>query len=230
MITEERTRKEVDGIQRLLAPAPGAKLLDLCCGHGRITIPLAQLGCHMTGQDLSEYFLERARRDAEAKGLSVRWVRGDMRRIPFEGEFDAVINVFSSFGYLEDESEDAGVLRQVHKALKPGGRFLSDEMNRDFFFANYHPSSITRRPSGVVSLEEHAIDLITSRDNLRLTLIDPDGSQRTHRYSLRLYTARERLRMLADCGLQVEAVYGSFDGIPLTLRAPRLIIVARKPL
>src|SRR5262249_12669661 len=139
-LAPERTAQEVEGIVRLLALPPGSSILDLCCGHGRHSIPLAQRGYQVTGQDLSEFFLQRAQVDAQVEGVSVRWVRGDMREIPFANEFDAVINIFTAFGYFESEAEDQKVLRQVHRALKPGGRFLLELKHREDVMRHYRPS------------------------------------------------------------------------------------------
>src|SRR2546427_9467293 len=105
VLTPERTQREVDGIVNLLALPQGSRILDLCCGHGRHAIPLAQHGYQITGLDLSERLLERAEAEAEAQGVNIRWVHRDMKHVPFENEFDAVINVFTSFGYLENEDE-----------------------------------------------------------------------------------------------------------------------------
>src|SRR4051794_40650994 len=92
----EWTERQVEGIVKLLALPSGSTILDLCCGHGRHAIPLAQRGYHVTGQDLSAVFLQRARADADARHLQVRWVHSDMRTIPFENEFDAIINIFTA--------------------------------------------------------------------------------------------------------------------------------------
>src|SRR5437016_4273852 len=100
----ERTAQEVEQILQRLDLPPGSAVLDLCCGYGRHTIPLAQHGYRMTGQDLSDVLLQQARTDAEARGVHVQWVQSDMRRVPFEKEFDAVINIWTSFGYLENET------------------------------------------------------------------------------------------------------------------------------
>src|SRR5436309_6714365 len=102
-LSPERTEQEVEGIVKLLTLPPGSRILDLCCGHGRHAIPLAQRGYQVTGQDLSDYFLQRAREAAAVQGVQVQWVHHDMRGIPFENEFDAVINIFTAFGYLESE-------------------------------------------------------------------------------------------------------------------------------
>src|SRR2546429_3597127 len=96
VLTPERTQREVDGIVNLLALPQGSSILDLCCGHGRHAIPLARHGYKVTGQDLSEVFLREAEKEALAKGVHVDWLHGDMRNIPFENEFDAVINIFRS--------------------------------------------------------------------------------------------------------------------------------------
>ena len=94
----EHTAAQVDGIVALLGLDAGARVLDLACGHGRHAIPLAKRGFDVTGYDLSEVFLERARADAEAEGVTARWVRGDMRELPFDGELHAVINIFTASG------------------------------------------------------------------------------------------------------------------------------------
>jgi len=93
----EHTAAQVDGIVSLLGLDTGARVLDLACGHGRHAILLAKRGFDVTGYDLSEVFLARARADAEAEGVTARWVRGDMRELPFDGEFHAVINIFTAF-------------------------------------------------------------------------------------------------------------------------------------
>src|SRR6266498_2542478 len=113
MLSDERTAREVEGIVKLLALPPGSHILDLACGHGRHAVPLAQRGYRVTGQDLSQLFLEHAEAAARAAGVDVRWVHGDMRVIPFDAEFDAVTNIFTAFGYFDTEDEDLQVLRQV---------------------------------------------------------------------------------------------------------------------
>src|SRR2546426_9095666 len=115
VLTPDRTQREVDGIVSLLALSQGSSILDLCCGHGRHAIPLAQRGFQVTGQDLSEVFLREAEKEAQAQSVHVQWLHGDMRNIPFENEFDAAINIFTAFGYLEDQGEDQKVLQQVSK-------------------------------------------------------------------------------------------------------------------
>ena len=110
MLPPERTAAEVNGVVGQLGLAPGARLLDLCCGQGRHAVPLARLGLRVTGLDLSRPLLARAAAAADG-GPPVGLVAADMRRLPFaDGSFDAVLNLFNSFGYLEDETQDELVL------------------------------------------------------------------------------------------------------------------------
>ncbi len=211
----ERTEREVIGIVNLLNLAPASSILDLCCGHGRHAIPLAQLGYQITGQDLSEIFLRRAQADAKAQDAKARWVQSDMRTIPFENEFDAVINIFTSFGYLEDEEEDLEVIQQIHKALKPNGLFLLETVYQPKVIRAFTPHGIIRYDDGLIVLEERRIDLLASRNEIRISMIHPDGHRTEHRQSMRIYTLTELIRMFTSVGLNIQAYYGGLDGSPL---------------
>lgn len=227
-LTAERSEAEVEGVVRLLQLPAGSRILDLCCGHGRIAVPLAQRGYRVTGQDLSALFLERGRGAAEAAGVEVEWVHSDMRRIPFEATFDAVVNVFTAFGYLESDEEDLEVLRQVRQSLKPGGRFLLDFINREGTIRRWRPGNITRLEDGTLALEEVTFDLLAGRTNSRMTLIDPDGSRREYSFSVRLYTLVELAKLFDAAGLEIEATYGGLDGSELTLDSRRLVVLSRR--
>lgn len=223
----ERTAREVSGIINLLNLPPGSRILDLCCGHGRHAIPLAQRGYQVTGQDLSAPFLQRAREMAEAGSLNMRWVQSDMRTIPFENEFDAIINIFTSFGYFEHEEEDQQVLQQVHKALKPGGLFLLETIYQPRVVRSFSPYGIIRYDDGLIVLEERRLDLLRSRNEIRVTILYPDGRRTEYRQSIRIYTLTELVRMLAEAGLKTRAYYGGLDSSALTPDS-RLAVVSQK--
>src|SRR6266849_6183376 len=188
ILTPERTQREVDGIVNLLALPQGSSILDLCCGHGRHAIPLAQRGYKVTGQDLSEVFLREVEKEAQVQDVHVHWLNGDMRNIPFEKEFDAVINIFTAFGYLEDQGEDQKVLQQISKALKPGGLFLLETIHREGLMRHYTSAGISRSPEGPIVLEERRFDLLTSRIEVNVTMLFSDGQRREYSHSLRVYT------------------------------------------
>ena len=217
MLPAERTAAEVNGVVGQLGLAPGARLLDLCCGPGRHAVPLAQLGYRVTGLDLSRPLLARAAAAADG-GPPVGLVAADMRRLPFaDGSFDAVLNLFNAFGYLEDEAQDELVLAEVARVLAPGGRFLQELANREALVRGWHDSDVARHDDGLVVLQERHLDLRTSRDQVRYTLLHPDGRRTTSEVSIRLYTLTELEAMLGRAGLELLAVGGDLDGGPLEL-------------
>jgi 2-polyprenyl-3-methyl-5-hydroxy-6-metoxy-1,4-benzoquinol methylase len=120
-LSPEHTASEAVTIARLLCAAPGADLLDVPCGGGRLSLALAERGYRLTGVDLSRDFLEHARSCDGAD--RVNWEHRDMRDLPWRGRFDGAFCVGNSFGYLDDEG-NAAFLRAVSEALKPGGRFV----------------------------------------------------------------------------------------------------------
>ncbi|HEX2158209.1 MAG TPA: class I SAM-dependent methyltransferase [Actinomycetes bacterium] len=218
VLAEERTAGEVNGVVELLGLAPGAGVLDLCCGQGRHAVPLAQLGYRVTGLDLSRTLLGRAAATARAQGRRVGLVEADMRRLPFaDGSFDAVVNLFHAFGYLEDEAQDELVLAEVARVLAPGGCFLQEVANREALVRGWHDSEVARHDDGLLVLQERALDLRTSRDVVRYTLVDADGPRATREASIRLYTLTELEAMLGRAGLELLEVFGDLDAGPLEL-------------
>ena len=226
-LPHQKTAREVQDIINLLNIPDGSAILDLCCGYGRHAVPLATQGYQVTGLDLSATFLQQAQSTAKRQGVEVRWLQSDMRTIPFENEFDAIINIFTSFGYLQNEDEDQRVLQQVQKALKPGGSFLLETVHQARVVRTISQHGITRYDDGLIVLEERHVDLLTSRNDVRVSLLHPDGKRTEHLQSMRIYTLTELVHMLADVGLQIQAYYGGLDGGPLTLDS-RLVILAKK--
>jgi SAM-dependent methyltransferase len=92
---------------RLLDLRPGMSVLDLACGHGEMAGQLAARGCEVTGLDSSAVFLDRARADAAVAGVSVEYVAGDMRELPWRSRFDRVVNWSTAFGYFDDAANRA---------------------------------------------------------------------------------------------------------------------------
>jgi SAM-dependent methyltransferase len=206
----------------------GSSILDLCCGHGRHAIPLAQRGYMVTGLDLSEVFLREAEKTALAKGVQIDWLHGDMRNIPYENEFDAVINIFTAFGYLENQDEDQQALKQVCKALKPGGLFLLEIIHREGLIRHFSPYMIEHYPEGLIVLEERDFDLLTSRSKVKVTMIYANGERKEYGHAARVYTLTELVQMLTMAGLQMKAYFGTWDGRELTMDSFRLILLAQK--
>src|SRR5262245_46679853 len=141
-LTDEVSDAQADCIWRLLALKTGEKVLDVPCGYGRIANGLATRGATVTGLDADPLFLERARADAAARGVTVEYVQADMRNLPWKERFDLVVNWFTSFGYFDDATNRAW-LGEVRKTLRPGGRLAIEIWNRDAFARNWLPVTMS---------------------------------------------------------------------------------------
>jgi SAM-dependent methyltransferase len=227
VLPDERTAAEVNAVVERLGLPPGARLLDLCCGQGRHAVPLARLGYRVTGLDLSRQLLDRAAGLAGDQGQRVELVEADMRRLPFaDASFDAVLNLFNAFGYLEDDAQDELVLREVARVLGPGGRFLQELANREALIRGWHDSDVVRTDGGLVVLQERTLDLRTSRDLVEYTLLRPDGRRTTLEHAIRLYTLTELEAMLGRAGLELLEVCGDLGGGPLELDSSFLVTLS----
>lgn len=227
----ERTLREVDFAVEALALERGARVLDVACGHGRHSLELARRGFRVTGLDLSEPSIELARAAAAEEGLDVEFLHADMREIPFESGFDAAINLFTAFGYLETEEEDQRALDAIVRALRPGGALLLETINTVGLFRVYRPQNWNELADGTLMLEQREYDFLSGRNEVVWTFVQPDGSRSELRHSLRLYTPAELTSMFRRAGLEVERAWGSWDGDELMLTSPgiRLLLLGRKP-
>ena len=242
-LQQDRTDLETQFAIHALGLEPHHSVLDLCCGQGRHSIALAKTGLDVTGVDLSEEMLAIARStaaqitfaparggNAEGKG-GLQFQQADMRRLPneFSGKFDAVINMFSSFGYLETEEDDQQALHQIASCLKPGGKVLMDLLNREWVIINNEETDWHRHDDGRIVLERRQLDLQTSTNHLTYTEILPDGSRNEMSgLHMRLYSLTELTKMLAAAGLNLEHVHGGFRGEVYSVDTRRMIIVATK--
>jgi ubiquinone/menaquinone biosynthesis C-methylase UbiE len=120
---EEKTELQATSAEWLLNLPPRARILDLCCGYGRHSRAWRVGGHRPVGLDLSFDMLSIA----PAQQPKGRWVRGDVRRLPFApGTFDGATFMFVSFGYFDTSSDDLAALCEVRRVLKPGGGIYLD--------------------------------------------------------------------------------------------------------
>ena len=218
----EDTDLEVDGLARLMG-RPGANgILDLGCGYGRVSTPLGKRGYRVVGFDLSSSLLKRAR-ERDPTGT---WVRGDMRDLPFSGGFDTVISLFNTMGYFEGEDDNFTVLRSVSEALRPGGRFVCQLVNRDYLVRRFAAQEIHRRDDRIV-LEEREFDPVANRVHTRTTVFD-GAEKRAYASSIRVYTVTELDLLLAAAGMMVREVHGGLDFRSYDWDTNQLVIVAER--
>ena len=222
LLTDERSGQEAALIASLLGLAPGMRVLDIACGYGRIANRLAAMGCEVVAVDRSERFLEVARRG----GQPVDFRRADVREFAPEAEFDRIVSWFTSFGYF-DEATDRALLAAWRHALRPGGRLLIDQPNRQRLLQRL----ATGGPA--VALTERGDDLLIDRttfdaasgraETVRISV--RDGRVRRYRFSVRTFAFTELRGWLLDAGFRDVAAYDG-NGEEFALDSGRMIVVA----
>jgi SAM-dependent methyltransferase len=200
-------------------------VLDVPCGQGRLTLPLARSGLVMTGVDLTGAYLAKARNLARRGRLKIRFLQSDMRGIGFDAEFDAAFNWFGSFGYFSD-ADNLAFCRRVLAALKPGGRFLVEGMNKSWVLAHFRPRNETR-VGGVLVTQRNRLAPGDRRIRTVWTLRHGRRTER-HAISMRAFTGTELREFLRAAGFGEVRLYGP-GGSRFTRHSRRLIAVARKP-
>jgi len=191
------TRGEVTSLLRWLRLRRGARILDVPCGFGRHAVELARRGFRVTGVDISPELVAQARQAAAAKGVAVEFRRGDMQRLAFRRRFDAVLNLFTSFGYFGDAG-DLKLLERFHQALRPGGWLALHLVNRDWVLRNFEAAG-RQRMGGYLVVEKRTFDFDTSVLTCAWTA---RRGRRCWRGTtrLRLYSCHELVRMLEQAG------------------------------
>ena len=203
--------------------APGAAVLDLACGHGRIANRLATRGARVTGLDATPLFLELARADAAERGVDVEYLEGDMRALPWSERFDAVLSWFTSYGYFDDD-DNRQVLSEAQKALKSGGRLLIENNNAAAVLRTFVPAFVIQRDADYL-VDRFELDLPRGRIHTDRTVIR-DGRTRTFSYDVRFCWPPELEAWLRDAGFR-EVEFRSREG-ELTLDQRRMVTIARK--
>lgn len=225
VITEEQTRAEAGCIAKLLQPQPGAKLLDVPCGAGRLCLEFAARGFRLTGVDIAEDFIREARAKTAERKLDIAWENRDMLGLIWREEFDGAFCFGNSFGYSDDEG-NAEFLAAVSRSLKPGARLAIDTTAAEAILSHYEERSWSEA-GGIIMLEENRYDVARSRYETEYTFIR-NGKVEVKKGSQRIYTYGELCRLLEAAGFSETAGYGSTNLEPFGLGAHRLVLVTTK--
>lgn len=220
-----RTLAQARLVKKLLHLRKGHSVLDIPCGQGRLTLPLAQMGLRMTGVDLTPSYIRAARRQARGQELDIRYLQGDMRKIDFDGEFDAALNWFGSFGYFSDR-ENLAFCRKVLRGLRPGGRLLIEGINKSWLVENFRPGA-DETVAGVRIIHKHRWDAAASRIRDTWTMSAGKRSE-TRRLAIRVFTGPELRGLLREAGFAEVRLYGYPPLGPLSRLRRRVIAVATK--
>ena len=220
-------RVQVARLVELLGLPAGSKVLDLACGQGRHAHLLAEAGFDVTGYDLSKHLLGEAKK--RGTGRNLRYTRGDMRKLPmlWRRKFDAVVNLFTSFGFFADPADDAKVIRECARVLKPGGLMIWQGGSRDGVIARFLESDWWESRDGTLIAQNREFDSVSG-----FLTIQSKWQKRAkveyREHRIRLYTATRLAELMLDAGLVVEQSYESFADEPLTRLSSEMLLVARK--
>lgn len=214
---DEVGEEEAAYMIRLLDLKPGQSVLDAPCGAGRVAVHLAKAGLRVTGIDIRESFIERAKSRFEQEGVQGTFRVLDLRGMDFPEEFDGAACWSGSFGYFTDE-ENLDVLRRFARALKPGGRLVVDQVNRERLLRHFEP---VREVKGVTVRNEWDADCE------RLNATYETGGE-GNRLSVRLYTPGQMRRLFQLAGLEVESVRGWIGEGEFHRGARRMVMVGVK--
>jgi len=223
--SKEETRAEADYIRNLLRPLKKAKILDVPCGNGRLSLEFASCGYELTGVDVTRSLIEVAKETASKVGAKISYECMDMRKLPWQEEFDAAFCFWGSFGYFDDEG-NMEFLNAVSQALRPGGRFLLETQTLETVLPNFR-ERLWRQVDDVFILETGFYNPVNSTIEAEVTFIR-NGKTTKYPITTRFYTYQELCKMFERAGLVNCDGYESMTMNPFRLGAKRLTLVGTK--
>ena len=227
LFSPERDRKEAARLIGVLGLPSGSRILDVPCGQGRHAHLLAEAGFDVDGFDYSSVLLNRARERGTSSRL--RYREGDMRSLPraWSGKFDAVVNLFTSFGFFAEPADDRRVLAEFARVLGPGGVLVWHGGSRDGVMARFLARDWWQTRDGTLVAHERSFDPLSGVLTVHSVWSGKGGrGERSHR--IRLYTPTRLAELCAEAGLIVERSFDSFRDRPLQRKSSEMMLVARK--
>lgn len=221
-----RTEEETEDILRLMKVRDTSEILDVCCGQGRYAIELAKKGHKVTGVDITREYLNKAEKDTREKKLDVNYICEDILHYKEENRYDCAINMFTSFGFFDDEEDEIQAVKNVYNSLKEGGHYLIDVNGKEIIARDFEDRIWFESGDIKVFLEQKLHNSFTTLENRWLFF--QNGIMREHTFYLRIYSAVELAQLLGSCGFNEVEIYGDFKGAPYDIKAKRLIVVGKK--
>jgi SAM-dependent methyltransferase len=206
----------------------GGPILDLCCGPGRHAIELARRGYRVTGVDGTKFLLDQAKERAAESGQQVEWVQQDMREFVRPNAFGLVVNLWTSFGYFEDDADDLRVLSNIFKSLWPAGVLVMDLFGKEIMARGLSLTTSTEHPDGSLLVERRKICDGWTRVANEWILIKEDEAK-SFRFEHTIYSGQELRDRLIGASFAEVKLFGDFAGRPYDWEAKRLVIKATRP-
>jgi SAM-dependent methyltransferase len=202
------------------------KILDLCCGFGRMSAELARVGFSVTGVDITESYLETAKEEASYENLDIEYIKTDARDFKRADYFDTAVNLYISFGYFTDQNDDFLLVKNVFESLKKGGCFIIETLGKEIAVRDFVEAEWFERAGFFVLTQYEAEDSWTFLKNRWILIKDEKRLERI--FSQRLYCASELRELLLKAGFGKVEIYGDWNESPYDQKAAKLIVVGRK--
>jgi 2-polyprenyl-3-methyl-5-hydroxy-6-metoxy-1,4-benzoquinol methylase len=234
-IFTQGTMGECDFIEHELNYDRSLKILDVGCGTGRHTIELSVRGYHVTGIDLSQSQLDRAKEKAVAGNLKINFQKQDARNLPFNCEFDSAIMLCEGgFSLMETDEMNFAILQSVMKSLRQHGKFIFTTLNGLFpLFHSVKEFYDSNARDGQATIQKTSFDLMTFRDYNVAEFEDDSGNKKTLDCNERYYVPSEITWMLRSLGYKTVDIFGSKLGAfsrndKLTTEDFEMLVIAEK--
>jgi len=225
---DEDARQIINLLQRSIPIDTRSKVLDIACGAGRHSLELARRGFEVTGLDLSKFLISEAKKNlknAKEKNLHVKFFIKDMRNFNFRNSFDIAVNIFTSFGYFENDRENFRVIENVSRSLKKKGYFLFDFLNKSYLEKNLVTFSKKKIGQHVMKQKRRIENGFVKKD----ILIESKDKILRFEEMLKLYSAAEFKTAFKSYGLVIKNLFGDYYGNKfLENKSQRLIVIAQK--
>tara|TARA_Y100000782_G_scaffold107075_1_gene128654 strand:- start:1068 stop:1790 length:723 start_codon:yes stop_codon:yes gene_type:complete len=218
---DTEAHKFIDQLAQFLAPETTAKFLDLACGKGRHSVYLNQKGYDVVGADLAVQNIEYAK---QFENDRLKFVRHDMRT-PLDQQFDYVLNMFTSFGYFDDVSDNLTTIKAISEELKPGGTFVLDFLNVHHVINELVPDEEKQVEDILFHIKRYHKDHTIVKE----ISFTHKGKDYLFEENVTAFTRSELIEMLESSGLHVFHEFGDYNLTPFHQpSSPRLILIAEK--
>ncbi len=221
--------------KKVFSKFSGVKILELCCGTGRLTIPLFESGFSITGIDLSTTMLEEAKRKSAEKGYKIPMLYGDMRSFSINTEFDAVFIPFNSIHHLYSNEDLFSTLHSAHEHLvndgcliidyfNPNIRYIVENENKSVSIGSY----TTQDGRKVVVNQTMKYEDDTQINRIKWQYIINNSEHSTQSLDMRIFYPRELDFYIESHNLKIIDKYGDYDMSEFKADSPKQLIICRK--
>jgi 2-polyprenyl-3-methyl-5-hydroxy-6-metoxy-1,4-benzoquinol methylase len=229
----EDTQNQIEFIIKTLKLNGNEKILDMACGFGRHSLYLSKLGYDVTGVDITQDYIDDAKKETQKMGLRIQFIHDDIRNINFQNEFDVILNLADgAIGYLENDEENMKIFDTISKSLKNGGKHFMDICN-----AEYAKTHFPKRHWEIGSKSLSLPDFIWEEKTKRMLysqweaefgkiLEKPNVIEPVN--SIRLYAKDELKDIFKNRSMEIIDTFSDYNGKKDSINDLQLIVYSKK--